>query len=65
VSSAKPKLVWVAGVGASLGLGAALARRFARAGFSAVVTGRNAARIEAVAAEIRASGGSSVALAGA
>jgi NADP-dependent 3-hydroxy acid dehydrogenase YdfG len=64
VSAEKPKLVWVAGVGASLGLGAALARRFAKAGFSAVVTGRNATRLEVVAAEIRASGGSAVALAG-
>jgi NADP-dependent 3-hydroxy acid dehydrogenase YdfG len=53
VSAETPKLVWVAGVGASLGLGAAVARRFAKAGFSAVVTGRSAERIEGVAAEIR------------
>jgi NAD(P)-dependent dehydrogenase (short-subunit alcohol dehydrogenase family) len=64
VSAEKKKLIWVAGVGASLGLGAAVARRFAKAGFSAVLTGRNAPRIEAVATEIRASGGSAVALAG-
>jgi NAD(P)-dependent dehydrogenase (short-subunit alcohol dehydrogenase family) len=57
-------VVWVAGVGASAGLGAAVARRFARAGLNAVVTGRNAERLERVAAEIRASGGKAIALAG-
>jgi NAD(P)-dependent dehydrogenase (short-subunit alcohol dehydrogenase family) len=50
-------VVWVAGVGASAGLGAAVARRFARAGYAAVVTGRTASRLESVAAEIRESGG--------
>lgn len=57
-------LVWVAGVGASAGLGAALARRFAREGLQAVVTGRTAARVEAVAAEIVKSGGKAIALHG-
>jgi NAD(P)-dependent dehydrogenase (short-subunit alcohol dehydrogenase family) len=57
-------VVWVAGVGASAGLGAAVARRFARAGLSAVVTGRNSERLERVAAELRASGANAVALAG-
>lgn len=50
-------LVWVAGVGASAGLGAAVARRFARAGLVAVVTGRTASKLEAVAREIREAGG--------
>lgn len=50
-------IVWVVGVGASAGLGAAVARRFAREGFTAVVSGRTAARLESVAEEIRAAGG--------
>ena len=33
-------VVWIAGVGASAGLGGALARRFAKAGFIAAITGR-------------------------
>jgi NAD(P)-dependent dehydrogenase (short-subunit alcohol dehydrogenase family) len=64
MSRAKAGVAWVAGVGASAGLGAAVARRFASAGSSVVVTGRNAERLERVAAEIRASGSSAVALAG-
>ncbi len=58
------EVAWIAGVGASAGLGGALARRFASAGYTAAITGRNAGRLEAVAAEIRAAGGSAVALAG-
>ena len=58
------QVIWVAGVGASAGLGGALARRFAKAGFTAAITGRNAERLEGVAAEIRSSGGKAVALAG-
>ncbi len=57
-------VVWIAGVGASAGLGAALARRFAKAGFIVAITGRNVERLERVAAEIRSSGGQAVALAG-
>ncbi len=57
-------VVWVAGVGASAGLGGALARRFAKAGFVAAITGRNGERLNRVAAEIRDSGGRAVALAG-
>jgi NAD(P)-dependent dehydrogenase (short-subunit alcohol dehydrogenase family) len=64
VSTPQPKVAWVAGVGASLGLGAAVARRFAKAGFTIVVTGRSAPRLEAAAAEIRASGSNAVALPG-
>ena len=43
----------VMGVGASGGLGAALSRRFARAGLHVVVSGRSADKLEKVAAEIR------------
>jgi NAD(P)-dependent dehydrogenase (short-subunit alcohol dehydrogenase family) len=52
------------GVGSSNGLGAALARRFARAGLTAVITGRNEARLQSVASEIRDAGFNAVALAG-
>ena len=47
----------VVGVGASLGLGAALCRRFAREGLQVFPAGRTAERLEAVAAEIVAAGG--------
>jgi NAD(P)-dependent dehydrogenase (short-subunit alcohol dehydrogenase family) len=48
----------VVGVGASQGLGAGLARRFAREGLHAFVAGRTAERIGAVADEIARAGGS-------
>lgn len=57
-------LVWVAGVGPSAGLGAALARRFAAGGLRAVVTGRTAAQLDQVAAEIEAAGGTALAAPG-
>jgi NAD(P)-dependent dehydrogenase (short-subunit alcohol dehydrogenase family) len=57
-------VAWVAGVGSRAGLGAALARRFARAGFTAVVTGRSPERLAAVVAEIREAGGRAEAFAG-
>jgi NAD(P)-dependent dehydrogenase (short-subunit alcohol dehydrogenase family) len=47
----------VLGVGASQGLGGALARRFAREGLHVLLAGRTAAKLETVAAEIRAAGG--------
>jgi len=47
----------VIGVGARAGLGAALARRFAREGLHVLVAGRTAAKLEAVANEIREAGG--------
>jgi len=56
------EVVWVAGVGAKAGLGAAVARRFARAGLTAVVTGRTAANLEQVVEDIRAAGGKAHAL---
>ncbi len=49
--------------GASRGLGAALARALGRAGARVVLVARNAAEVEAVAAEIRAGGGTAHALA--
>ncbi|MFM0593622.1 MULTISPECIES: SDR family NAD(P)-dependent oxidoreductase [Paraburkholderia] len=51
------RLAWIAGVGASAGLGAALARRFAHEGFSVAVTGRSHERLAIVVDEIRAAGG--------
>ncbi|HEX9648243.1 MAG TPA: SDR family NAD(P)-dependent oxidoreductase [Alphaproteobacteria bacterium] len=47
----------VLGVGASQGLGAGIARRFAREGFRAFIAGRNAGRLAQVAAEISDLGG--------
>src|SRR6266702_1043053 len=54
------RLAWIAGVGASAGLGAALARRFAREGFSVAVTGRSRERLDA----IHGAGGQAFALPG-
>ena len=54
----------VVGVGASHGLGAAAARRFAREGLHVVVAGRTAGKVERVAEEIAASGGSAEAVIG-
>lgn len=48
--------VLVVGVGAWRGLGAALARRFARGGHPVVIAGRNAQQLEATAAELKKSG---------
>lgn len=50
-------VAWIAGVGASAGIGAAAARRFARAGSLVVISGRTPERLERVAQEIRAAGG--------
>jgi NAD(P)-dependent dehydrogenase (short-subunit alcohol dehydrogenase family) len=47
----------VIGVGASQGLGAALCRRFAREGLHVAVGGRTRGKVEQVAAEIAAAGG--------
>ncbi|MET0342092.1 MAG: SDR family NAD(P)-dependent oxidoreductase [Polyangiales bacterium] len=58
------EIAWVAGVGARLGLGAAIARRFAQAGLKVAVTGRTEAKLAAVVAEIREQGGDAVALRG-
>jgi NAD(P)-dependent dehydrogenase (short-subunit alcohol dehydrogenase family) len=47
----------VVGVGASQGLGAAAARRFAREGLHVFIAGRTQAKLDQVAQEIRAAGG--------
>ena len=52
--------VVVVGVGAETGLGAGLARRFAREGLRVVVAGRTRERLRATAASICSSGGSVV-----
>jgi NAD(P)-dependent dehydrogenase (short-subunit alcohol dehydrogenase family) len=52
----------VVGVGASEGLGAALARRFAREGLRVIVAGRTPARLKTVVAQIRRAGGSASAV---
>ncbi len=54
----------VVGVGASRGLGAASARRFAREGLHVVVAGRTADKVQLVAEEIRTAGGSAEAIVG-
>jgi NAD(P)-dependent dehydrogenase (short-subunit alcohol dehydrogenase family) len=60
----KSPVAWIVGVGASAGLGAAIARRFARGGHNVVITGRNAERIRAVASEVITAGGRAHALPG-
>jgi NAD(P)-dependent dehydrogenase (short-subunit alcohol dehydrogenase family) len=64
LTTALPGLAWIAGVGASAGLGAALARRYAAGGLAVAITGRDAARLQALAAEIAAAGGQAHALPG-
>lgn len=51
----------VAGVGATAGLGAALARRFSLSGFTVVVAGRTQDALDAVVASVEAQGGRAVA----
>ena len=51
-----PGSVLVVGVGASQGLGAAIARRFAAGGHPVAVAGRNAEKLAATAAELKAAG---------
>jgi NAD(P)-dependent dehydrogenase (short-subunit alcohol dehydrogenase family) len=50
--------VLVVGVGASRGLGAAIARRFAKGGHPVIIAGRNAQKLQATAAELKESGAS-------
>lgn len=47
----------IIGVGPDNGVGARLCHRFARLGYHVLATGRTAAKVEAVAARIRAAGG--------
>jgi NAD(P)-dependent dehydrogenase (short-subunit alcohol dehydrogenase family) len=51
-----PGSVLIVGVGASRGVGAAVARRFAREGYPVAIAGRNAEKLAATAAELRAAG---------
>ncbi|MGH1420124.1 MAG: SDR family NAD(P)-dependent oxidoreductase [Hyphomicrobiaceae bacterium] len=57
------KIAVIIGVGAPAGLGASLCRRAAKEGHQVVVVGRTPEKIEAIAAEISAKGGSAVGLA--
>lgn len=57
-SANAPPTAIVVGVGASLGLGGALARRFAAGGCHVLAAGRTAEKVETAAREINASGGS-------
>lgn len=57
-------VAWIAGVGASAGLGAAVARAYAERGLTVALTGRTRDRVEAVAAEIRELGGRAHAVSG-
>ncbi|WP_296448620.1 SDR family NAD(P)-dependent oxidoreductase, partial [Rhodoferax sp. UBA5149] len=58
------KTALIVGVGASRGLGAAVARRFAKEGLHVVVAGRTAEKLDHVVSEIRAAGGSAQAVVG-
>ena len=57
-------IAWVVGVGASRGLGAAAARRFAREGFAVAVTGRSPEALAIIADEISTAGGHAIAAVG-
>jgi NAD(P)-dependent dehydrogenase (short-subunit alcohol dehydrogenase family) len=56
-SSSPAGVAWIAGVGASAGLGAALARRYAQGGLTVALTGRTESRLAIIADEIRIAGG--------
>ena len=56
ISTPAPGSVLIVGVGASLGTGAAIARRFTRAGHPVVIAGRNEEKLAATLAELKASG---------
>ncbi len=58
----KPTAI-VVGVGAERGVGGAVSRRFAGEGYHVYVAGRTASKVEALAAGIRAAGGSAQAVA--
>jgi NAD(P)-dependent dehydrogenase (short-subunit alcohol dehydrogenase family) len=58
------EVVWITGVGAVAGLGAALARRFAEGGYQVAVSGRSLDKLHAVVADIEARGGRAIALPG-
>src|SRR5262245_47851683 len=56
--------VLVVGVGASRGLGAAIAKRFAQGGYPVVIAGRNAQKLEATANTFKEEGGRAIAVVG-
>jgi NAD(P)-dependent dehydrogenase (short-subunit alcohol dehydrogenase family) len=62
--AATPGVAWIAGVGASAGLGAALARRYARGGLAVAISARTRARLDALAQEVRDAGGLATAIPG-
>ncbi|OGA15898.1 MAG: hypothetical protein A3G25_17880 [Betaproteobacteria bacterium RIFCSPLOWO2_12_FULL_63_13] len=57
--TSNPKVALIAGVGD--GLGGAIARRFAREGYAAVMVARNAERLTRIAEEIEGAGGRGIA----
>src|ERR1700716_1939117 len=58
------RIAWIVGVGASRGLGAASARRFAREGYKVAVTGRSPDALQVIVDEIVAAGGQAIPAAG-
>lgn len=60
----RSSVAWIAGVGPTQGLGAALGRRFARTGRTVFLTGRTPERLAEVVARIEAAGGRAVAAPG-
>ena len=55
-TATRPGSVLIVGVGAWRGVGAAVARRFAREGYPVAIAGRNADKLAATATELRAAG---------
>ena len=64
MAKAHSGVAWVVGVGASAGLGSALARRFAKGGLTVALTGRSEARLRSIEAEIAEAGDQAHALPG-
>ncbi len=62
--SDQKRSVLVVGVGAEQGLGAAIARRFAAGGHPVAIAGRNAPKLEATAAALKAGGAEVVSVVG-
>ncbi len=58
------EVVWITGVGAVAGLGAALARRFAQGGYRVAVSGRSPEKLQAVVDSVTQQGGTALALPG-
>src|SRR5580698_4551689 len=63
-SAGDAKLAWVVGVGPLQGTGAAVARRFAKEGMIAVVTGRSPGHLAELVRAIEADGGRALAAPG-